>query len=216
TGKTQFQIGSLTKTFIALGIAKLVDEKKVSWNDPVVAHLPWFALTDEYAQKYTTLGDLALMNSVLDAYEGDNAWIVGVHPSEKELVQALGYLETPTRPFRAGYAYSNINFIILVQVIEAATNQTWYDYLRKTIWTPLGMNNTFGRAADTQTPQELSLGHFTCLDKVIGPYNLLYSTNVALSPKNDYFAGGSMISTADDLSKFSRFLLNKGRGIFSS
>ncbi|CAK4755731.1 unnamed protein product [Aphanomyces euteiches] len=30
TGKTQFQIGSLTKTFVALGIAKLVDEKKLS------------------------------------------------------------------------------------------------------------------------------------------------------------------------------------------
>ncbi|KAH9141794.1 hypothetical protein AeRB84_014071, partial [Aphanomyces euteiches] len=216
TGKTQFQIGSLTKTFIALGIAKLVDEKKVSWNDPVVAHLPSFALTDKYAQKYTTLGDLASMNSVFGAYEGDIAWVVNVYPSDKELVQALGYLETPTRPFRAGYAYSNLNFAILGQVIEAVTNQTWYDYVRKTIWTPLGMNNTFGRAADTQTPQELSFGHFTCLDKVIGPYNLVNSTIVAVNPKNDYLAAGSMISTADDLSKFSRFLLNKGRGIFSS
>ncbi|KAG9398577.1 hypothetical protein AC1031_014357 [Aphanomyces cochlioides] len=78
------------------------------------------------------------------------------------------------------------------------------------------MNNTFGRAADTPTRQELTFGHFACLDKVIGPYNLLNSTNVALSPKNDYFTGGSIISTADDLSKFSRFLLNKGRGIFSA
>ncbi|KAG9398578.1 hypothetical protein AC1031_014358 [Aphanomyces cochlioides] len=71
----------------------MVDEKKMSWNDPVVTHLPWFALTDKYAQKYTTLGDLASMDSVFDAYEGDNAWIVGVHSSEKELVQAVGYLE---------------------------------------------------------------------------------------------------------------------------
>ncbi|CAK4703851.1 unnamed protein product, partial [Aphanomyces euteiches] len=193
-----------------------VDEKKVSWNDPVVTHLPWFSLTDKYAQKYTTLGDLASMNSVFGAYEGDIAWVVNVYPSDKELVQALAYLETPTRPFRASYAYSNMNFAILGQVIEAVTNQTWYDYVRKTIWTPLGMNNTFGRAADTQTPQELSFGHFTCLDKVIGPYNLVNSTIVAVNPKNDYLAAGSMISTADDLSKFSRFLLNKGRGIFSS
>ncbi|KAH9097365.1 hypothetical protein LEN26_017091 [Aphanomyces euteiches] len=196
--------------------SKLVDEKKVSWNDPVVTHLPWFSLTDKYAQKYTTLGDLASMNSVFGAYEGDIAWVVNVYPSDKELVQALAYLETPTRPFRASYAYSNMNFAILGQVIEAVTNQTWYDYVRKTIWTPLGMNNTFGRAADTQTPQELSFGHFTCLDKVIGPYNLVNSTIVAVNPKNDYLAAGSMISTADDLSKFSRFLLNKGRGIFSS
>ncbi|CAK5051403.1 unnamed protein product [Aphanomyces euteiches] len=78
---------------------------------------------------------------------------------------------------------NSFNLVILGQVIEAVTNQTWYDYVRKTIWTPLGMNNTFGRAADTQTPQELSFG-----DR----------------------------STAEDLSKLSHLLLNKGRGIFTS
>ncbi|KAG9398576.1 hypothetical protein AC1031_014356 [Aphanomyces cochlioides] len=189
TGKTQFQIDSLTKTFIALGIVKLVDEKKLSWNDPVTTHLPWFALTD----------------SMLKNHEGDFVTLDGVYSSEKELVQALGYLDTPKRPFRAGYAYSNMNFIVLAQVLEAVTNQTWYNYLCKTLWVPL-----------VPLTQELSFGHYTCLDKVIGPYNLLNSTIVAVNPKNDYDSSGSMISTADDLSKFSIFLLNKGRGIFSS
>ncbi|CAK4838989.1 unnamed protein product, partial [Aphanomyces euteiches] len=39
TADTMFQIGSFTKTFIALAIAKFVDDGKMQWSDPVKQHL---------------------------------------------------------------------------------------------------------------------------------------------------------------------------------
>ncbi|ETV94749.1 hypothetical protein H310_11711 [Aphanomyces invadans] len=213
TDKSVFQIGSYSKTFIAVAIAKLVDEKKLTWQDPVKAHLPSFRLADKYAEEHTTLGDLAGMNSVLGFHEGDLAAFFDVHGSEKGLVAALGELQT-ARSFRAGHAYSNLNYAILGQVIEAVTAKSWPDYLRATFWSPLGMNDTVGRPADSSAL--LSSGHFVCGDKVLGPFDLHNASMVALRPRNDYFAAGSILSSVSDLSKFTRFLLNKGKGIFSS
>ncbi|KAG9400960.1 hypothetical protein AC1031_009684 [Aphanomyces cochlioides] len=71
TADTMFQIGSFTKTFITLAIAKFVDDGKMQWSDPVKQNLAWFSLQDKYAGQYTTLGDLLAMNSVFGACEGD-------------------------------------------------------------------------------------------------------------------------------------------------
>ena len=43
---TLFQIGSVTKSFAAGAIGALVDDGLVSWDDPVVQHLPWFRVRD--------------------------------------------------------------------------------------------------------------------------------------------------------------------------
>ncbi|KAF0690022.1 Aste57867_18566 [Aphanomyces stellatus] len=211
-----FQIGSYTKTFVALGIGKLVDDGLAHWNDRVKQHLPWFHLQDKYAEEHTTLGDLLAMNSVLGAYEGDFAPLLGIYATEKELVQHVAFLDT-TRPFRAGYAYSNLNYAILGQVIEHVTNQTWFAFLNRTILTPLGMRATYGRVAEVPTTADLSYGHFFCADTVLGPYSLRDSTMVAMTPGNDFEASGSILSSAADMATFARFLVDPHKtGVFKS
>ncbi|KAF0719632.1 Aste57867_894 [Aphanomyces stellatus] len=213
TAHTLFQIGSYTKTLVALGIAKLVDDGFVAWSDPVKYHLPSFQLQDKYAERYTTLGDLLAMNSVLDG--GDLAWVLGVAPSEAALVQRLAEYNT-TRPLRSGYLYANLNFEILGQVIEAVANHShWFDYLRAAILTPLNMTETYGRPADAPT-SALAAGHLTCGSHVLGPYSLVESIHVMLSPRNDYLAAGSIVSSAADLAKLSHFLLSNGHPVFQS
>ncbi|KAG9400961.1 hypothetical protein AC1031_009685 [Aphanomyces cochlioides] len=154
----------------------------MQWSDPVKQHLAWFSLQDKYAEEYTTLGDLLAMNSVFGAYEGDVAWALEVFATEYDLVRNLSIFNT-TRPLRPGYAYANLNFEILGQVIEAQAKKPW------------AMSAKYN---------------------VAGPFNLLNDSIIALRPQNNYLAAGSMLSTANDLSKFSRFLLNKGDGLFAS
>ncbi|KAF0686575.1 Aste57867_21635 [Aphanomyces stellatus] len=216
TLSTLFQIGSYSKTFIALAIGKLVDEKRAKWLDPVKQHLPWFTLLDKYAERYTTLGDLLGMNSVFGDHEGDLVWLFGIHDNEKKIVKALGTFNT-THPLRPGYAYSNMNYEILSQVIQSVTNQTWSDYIKATFWDPLGMNDTVGCPSDSPSPELLSYGHFYCNDKVIGPFNQLNDSMIALRPGTDkYIAAGTITSSVADLTKFSLFLLGQGSSIFSS
>ncbi|KAF0756315.1 hypothetical protein AaE_004686 [Aphanomyces astaci] len=155
------------------------------------------------------------MNSVLGGHEGDDVIGVGVYATEKDLVRALRHLNT-TRQIRPGYAYSNLNFEILGQVVEGVTGQPWHEYLKTTIWEPLGMHDTVGRALDSRDPNALSGGHFFCNGTVLGPYSLLNSTMVMIRPGDHYIAAGSILSSPSDLAKFSAFLLRKGTGVFRS
>nr|AIG56446.1 secreted protein [Achlya hypogyna] len=215
TSDTQFQIGSFSKTFIAMGIAKLVDEGRMTWDDPVKTHLPWFALQDKYAEQATTIGDLLSMNSVFGAYEGDSVLFLDQLSSEREVVRRLANYTT-SRSLRPGYAYANINFAILGQIIEYQTNSTWAAYLDRTFFQPLGMTKTYSRAHDIPNDNDISFGHKTCGDVVAGPFDLRSSPEIALRAHNNYIAAGSIISTPADLSKFSHFILSKGEGIFKS
>ncbi|CAK4989759.1 unnamed protein product [Aphanomyces euteiches] len=216
TASSLFQIGSYTKTLVAVAIAKLVDDGLVQWNDPVKQHLPWFRLQDKYAEKYTTLADLLAMNSVFGAFQGDVVWEMSTYPTERELVEHLVFFNTTRRPLRAGYAYSNLNFEVLGQVIEAVTTQTWFNYLQRSILDPLGMNETFGRAKDATNVDDLSYGHLTCGSTILGPYNPLKATQIALGAQDPFLAAGSIFMSANDLSKFALFLLNKGHGVLKS
>ncbi|CAK4669506.1 unnamed protein product [Aphanomyces euteiches] len=145
---TLCQIGSNTKTFIAVALAKLKDDNKLNWTDPVVKHLPWFELYDKYAQKLTTIQDFLTHNSVFGNHEGDLPANLGGFGNERQSVEALKYLETSPR-VGAGFAYSNLGYNVLGQVIEAISGQTWHDYLRDAIWTPLGMTSTMTKLSAT-------------------------------------------------------------------
>ncbi|KAF0716896.1 Aste57867_2599 [Aphanomyces stellatus] len=211
TSDTLFQIGSFTKSFIALSVATLVDQEKMQWHDPVKQHLPSFTLMDKYAEEHTTVADLLSMNSVFGTYQGDYAWAVGVYPTERTLVEHLAKFKT-TRTFRAGWSYSNINYIVVGQVIEAVSHQPWEKYLRDAILAPLGMDHTVAQAIDAE-PERLSAGHLYCDHNVAGPYDVLKDRHVAVVPQNGLMAAGSIISSAADISKFSTLLLQHGRGI---
>ncbi|KAF0687793.1 Aste57867_20496 [Aphanomyces stellatus] len=211
TSTTQFQIGSVSKTFTALCIAKLVDDGNVQWSDRVKQHLNW-TLMDKYAEEHTTLSDLLAMNSVFGTEDSDFSWSMGLYPTEEEAIAALSLFNT-TRPLRAGWSYSNINYEILGQVVAAVTNQTWFDYLDAAILKPLGMHDTVPFAAKGS---QLSHGHKVCNGNVAGPFDLLSDTIVSPPLSFGPIAAGSIVSTAADMATLTTFLLNKGQGLFKS
>jgi CubicO group peptidase (beta-lactamase class C family) len=55
---TMFGIGSNTKAFTAAALATLVDEGKISWDDPVYQRLPGFVMYDPYVSHEMTIRDL--------------------------------------------------------------------------------------------------------------------------------------------------------------
>ncbi|KAG2779204.1 hypothetical protein PC129_g22089 [Phytophthora cactorum] len=82
TSTTLFQIGSVSKTFISFGIAILVEEGKLLWDDPVKKHFPSFRLYDKYAEEYATIGDLCAMNSGLDDLSSMGRFF-GLYPTDE-------------------------------------------------------------------------------------------------------------------------------------
>ncbi|CAK4648327.1 unnamed protein product [Aphanomyces euteiches] len=90
------------------------------------------------------------------------------------------------------YEYTNVNFVILGQVIQEATNKTWGDYLTETIWRPLGMNHTFPKPTDAPVDMQ-AFGHYVGGGKVVGPFNPHTYKYTALMSFD--LAAGSIISS---------------------
>ena len=143
--RTMFGIASVTKTFIAAGIARLVDQGKLEWDAPVVRYLPEFGTADPTVSREVTLRDLLSHRSGIATY-GD--WLEEVPGlTEAELVSRMR-LSGQDVPFRSRPRYNNYGFVMLAQVIERISGKRWGDYLRDEIWRPLGMNDTYAHADD--------------------------------------------------------------------
>ncbi|GMF21818.1 unnamed protein product [Phytophthora fragariaefolia] len=210
TSRTLFQIGSVSKTFISFGIAIMVEEGKLSWDDPVKKHLPSFKLFDKYAEKYVTIGDLCAMNSGLNDLP-DVGHFFGVYRTDEDLVAGLAHIE-PAHTLRGGHDYANSNFAILGQVIKNISGKQWDIFLKERIWDPLGMTRTFASAFDAQGENDSSYGHFECGGNLMGPYNLVEAPEAQLAGhgQGHKIASGSTLSSSDDLATLLRLILNKG------
>ncbi|EQC39374.1 beta-lactamase [Saprolegnia diclina VS20] len=211
TSSTLFEIGSVSKVLIALGIGVLVDRGLAHWNDRVQLHLPWFTLLDKDVAARTTLADLLSMHSVL-ASQGDIAWTFGVFSTERAIVEGLAHLDTTSD--QAGFVYSNANYEVLGQVLQAVAHVPWFTFLRDAVWTPLGMRDTVGRIGDATT--DVARGHMTCHDHVLGPFDIATSPMTVLRPGDNCVAAGSILSTAADMAKLTGFLLSDGAALFAS
>ncbi|MGD8276651.1 MAG: serine hydrolase [Gemmatimonadota bacterium] len=135
-----YAIASNSKAFTVAALAKQVDEGKLSWDDRVVDHLPWFRLYDDYVTQEMRVRDLLCHRSGLGTYSGDLLWY-GTPYSAEEVIRRARYLPQ-AYPFRAGYGYTNLMFIAAGEVLREVTGQDWHPYIEANIFGPLGMTRS--------------------------------------------------------------------------
>jgi CubicO group peptidase (beta-lactamase class C family) len=138
---TLFGIGSNTKAFTAAALATLVDEGKITWDDPVYERLKGFVMYDPYVSKEMRIRDLLCHRSGLGLGEGDLMFWPHTTFTREDVVYRLRFLK-PATTFRSHYAYNNLMFVTAGQVVAAVSGESWDDYVRHKIFVPLGMNNT--------------------------------------------------------------------------
>jgi CubicO group peptidase (beta-lactamase class C family) len=69
TPDTRFAIGSCTKAFTTTAMALMVDQGKMSWDDPVRKHLPYFRLADPLADANVTMRDIVCHRTGLSRHD---------------------------------------------------------------------------------------------------------------------------------------------------
>ena len=149
---TLFGIGSNTKAFTAAALATLVDQGKISWDDPVYQRLPGFQMYDPYVSHEMTIRDLLTHRSGMGLGEGDLLFWPHTTFTRQEIIYKLRFMK-PASGFRSHYAYDNLLYMTAGQVIPAVTGTSWEDYVREKILVPLGMktsntSNTLFRPGD--------------------------------------------------------------------
>ena len=124
--ETLFAIASNSKAFTAAALAILVEEGKLSWDDRVSQHRPWFELGDPLASSDIRVRDLLCHRSGLGTFSGDLLWWERVtHPSR-----------SPSERFfcrrRAHFAQrmaTRPDVLAAGCVIEAVSVQTWTEFV---------------------------------------------------------------------------------------
>jgi CubicO group peptidase (beta-lactamase class C family) len=198
---TMFAIGSNTKAFTTAALATLVDEGKLSWDDPVYQRLPGFVMYDPYVSHEMTIRDLLTHRSGMGLGEGDLLFWPHSTYTRDDIVHKLRYMK-PASSFRSHYAYDNLLYMTAGQIIPAVTGVTWDDYIRQHIFATLGMNHSTVSSKDLKPGDDYSSPH----SRVDGKLQVL-----PLEDLVNVGPAGSINSCAADMAKWVQLQLNRGK-----
>jgi CubicO group peptidase (beta-lactamase class C family) len=149
TDKTLFQIASVTKAFTAASLAILVDEGKLSWDDPVIDYLPEFRMHDPWVTREFTIRDLLTHRSGLPIGAGDLLLIPDTNTTRAEVIRAMRFLK-PGSSFRSEFAYDNLLYIIAGELAGRVAGTSYEDFLEHRLLAPLGMHDCAASLARTK------------------------------------------------------------------
>ncbi len=154
TPQTLFPLGSCSKAFTTAGLAMLVKEGKLSWDDPVRKHVSFFRLSDPLADKRVVLRDLLCHRTGLATR--DLLWYRAPWTPE-ESVRRAGSLPLE-RPFRSAFQYQSTMFTAAGLALASASGQKWNEFIERRLFGPLGMK-TAGCSTATYKSTDRATGH---------------------------------------------------------
>jgi CubicO group peptidase (beta-lactamase class C family) len=198
TPSTKFRLGSVTKQFTAAAILLLAEQGKLTLEDPVKKHWPnapaaWDAITIFHLLTHTS----GIANATNDA--DFLRW--KMHPSTP--AQTLGHVRDKPLDFEPGarMSYSNSGYVLLGLLVERVSGRSYADFLRDSIFKPLGMNDSGYDVSAAILPQRAA-GYSPGM--VNAPYTdmtvphgagALYSTTEDLLRWTQGLFGGRLLST---------------------
>ncbi len=215
-----FWIASMSKAMTAAGLMILVDEGKVGLDDPVEKYLPEYAgqmlavkgedgrFELKKPEKPITVRQILSHTSGLPFKSSVEQPVLDIYTLRERTVS---YAATPlqTEPGTA-YAYSNAGINTAGMIIEIVSGKKYEDFMNERLFKPLGMKETtfwpdkeqVARLAKSYRPNKEKDGlEAFPIGQLTYP---LTDTNRSCMP------AGGCFSTAVDVSKFCRMLLNKG------
>jgi CubicO group peptidase (beta-lactamase class C family) len=198
---TLFGIGSNTKAFTTAALATLIDEGKLSWDDPVYQRLPGFVMYDPYVSHEMTIRDLLTHRSGMGLGEGDLLFWPHSTYTRDEIIYKLRFMK-PASSFRSHYAYDNLLYMTAGQIIPAVTGTSWDDYIRLHIFAPLGMTHSTVTNKNFKPGDDYSSPH-SRVDGKLQPLPLEELDNAG--------PAGSIQSCASDMAKWVQLQLNHGK-----
>ena len=219
---------SQTKGFCGVTIAKLVEEGKLSLDDPVSKYLPEFEELWVRVEKTDSSWVMKKAKNVLtvrmvlnhtggfpfeiSAKRGDvrgGGWSGGAPIRQVASIAAASPLRfEPGTDIR----YSNTGIDIGAAIVEVITGMKWEQYLKKEVLDPLGMKSTWFWPTDKQIKKKIELYEY----KENAPAVWREEMDNQQRPYNDSHvfasAGAGLWTTAADQLKFYKMLMNLGVG----
>ena len=194
---TQFRFGSVSKTFVALSIMKLVEENALTLDSELRTLIPEIAFTNPYSAQYP-MQVIHLLNHTT-GWDGMRFAEKAPQPSPpisiKQALDLLPESRTSRWPPGARSAYNNTGPLVAAYLVEKLSGQPFESYVKKHFLQPLDMQNTDYFYTDDYRENGATL--------YIGERPLTY-----MHMNNR--AAGALNSSIKDMVKFIRFLNQHG------
>lgn len=200
TPDTLFDIGSCTKAFTSAAIAILVDQGKMQWDGKVNEYIPFFHLRDPLADENVTIRDLLTHRTGVPST--DLLWYVFPEASREQLIRRLAYA-TPNVGFRTKFQYQNVMYVVAGYAAGEVAHSTWDDFVRTSIFQPLGMDASDTRSVDAEKSPDHASPHEENPD---GSVKVIPWRNI-----DNAGPAGSINSSARDMAKWMTLQLNSGK-----
>jgi len=202
TVHTRFGNMSTTKAFTAMLIAMLADSGKIALDDPVTKFEPGVQFADPYVTREITVRDLLTHRVGFGdpEYLWDNTGL-----EFSEMARRLR-LVPATSSFRSAFQYNNVGYGLAGEIAGRAAGSTWQQLMQSRIYRPLGMTESYpdARAMHAAGVTDISSPHGIVRDTV----RLLPVPDTIVDP---VAPAGAAFTTATDMAKWLRFLLDSGR-----
>lgn len=196
--QTIYGICSTTKAMTAAAMAILVDEGKVAWDDPVIKHLPEFQLADPFVTRTVRVRDLLTHNAGLA--NADHLWYAN-NLGAKEILRRMQFIPL-SYPVRGGYTYQNVMYFAAGEVIARVSGMPWSAFVKKRLFEPIGMTNTYPTFAESQVQTNRSTPHYRVKGSIVPIRDMAV---------DEVGAAGSVWSSVEDMSKWMRFVLDSAK-----
>jgi CubicO group peptidase (beta-lactamase class C family) len=198
---TKFNLASMTKMFTALAVAQLVEKGRFSLDDTVGKILPDYP-NKEIANRVTINQLLTHTSGLASADRTADRLLATLRQGARTVDEHVVAFVNDPLTFEPGsrFDYSNYGYMLLGAIIENASGQNYYNYVRENVFRPAGMTNSDFYELDSDPPN-LAVG---LMDAPTGPRR----SNALFIGVKGTPAGGAY-STIGNLLKFDRALRNQ-------
>jgi CubicO group peptidase (beta-lactamase class C family) len=198
---TLFGVMSMTKPITATALMILVDEGKLSLNDPVAKYIPAFA--DAKTESGEQVRGLAVRHVLThtSGLTGDQGCRVSLEATANELAKRP-FAFQPGEKWEYGPSLN-----VMGRVIEVVSGQAYDEFLKQRIFEPLGMNETTFDPTDEQRERVAVLYELSEDKKSLVPAERVLGIGERDCVPNP---SGGLFSTAGDMLAFYRMILGGG------
>lgn len=188
--KSLFKIASISKLYIAVAVAKLVNDKQLSLDKTLSEYIPELSGRIKNADKITLKMLVQHKSGIPNFTDTPDYWQNPAKDNRKTLELVL---DKPAdfEPDKK-YSYSNTNYLLIGEILDKTLGYSHHQYIKRGILIPLELNNTYSLLSEVD------------IDNVMSGYSVDYDGDLKY---NDFInPAGSMVATATDVGIFLRAL----------
>jgi CubicO group peptidase (beta-lactamase class C family) len=198
---TLFHLGSIPKSFVAVALMQLVEQKKVELDSPIVKYIPELKFKDIRYKKITvrqvashTSGIFTSKFHNFDKPENDDLAL-------DRFVKSLDYEQLRANPGEK-FGYSDTNYDIIGDIVSRVSGMPFEEFMKKNVLYPSGMVNSTFYLPDTTKLAQPNIDNY---EKCTITRGLLYPVNRAHAPC------GTLHSNINDMRNWMVMNMNYGK-----